>query len=363
LTGGAERPGSLYEALQQLGGEWLRRQGLAPLAWLRWRGSGDCPPGIVPGLQVAWYTAVGDAELHRRELRTVLQVLDAAGLTPVVFKGAALAHTVYPDPACRPMGDLDLWVEPKEILAARDSLEAAGYRFAARSERPPALMEMYSGEVRLHGPDDATGLVELHFGVFPGEWLRRVAAVDDVAIRVRCQPVEVAGAPAWTLSPEDHLIQIAVHNAINHQLSLSAMRGLVDVVLLARHQPLDWAAVIQRARAWRVATATWLVLALAQDLCGLDEAAVAVMALAPSRLRQKLIGRFANAEALVEMRNLSESRWRYVYLLLMVDRARDAVKLIYRTLWPEADWLQARYGRSDARTRLRHVLNAARGII
>jgi len=253
-----------------------------------------------------------------------------------------------------------VWITADEMPRARAALEAIGYRFGYKPDRPPALMAMHGGEVRLHGPDSAAGLVELHFGVFAGVWLWRAASVDEAGIHARCRPLEVADAPAWTLSPEDHLIQIAVHNAVNHQLSLSALRNLVDVVLLARHQPLDWGAVIQRARAWRLATATWLVLALAHDLCGLDEAAEAVKALAPSRLRQKFIGRFANAESLVEMRNLSRSKWRYVYLLLMVDRVRDAVRLVYRALWPEVEWLRARYGRADVRTRLRHTLNAAR---
>jgi hypothetical protein len=40
-----------------------------------------------------------------------------------------------------------------------------------------------------------------------------------------------------------------------------------------------------------------------------------------------------------------------------------AMKLIYRTLWPEDKWLQARYGRADWRMRLRHVFDAARGKI
>lgn len=363
LTGGDDRSGSLDKALQQLGGGWLRRGQLAALGWQRWRSCSDCPLDVMLDLQVAWYVAVGDAELLRREFVNVLTALNNAGLRPVVFKGAALAHSVYPDPACRSMGDLDVWLTVDEMPRARAALESIGYRFDFNSDRPPALMAMHNGEVRLYGPDSAAGLVELHFGVFAGVWLRRVSGVDEVGIRARCRPVRVAGAPVWTLAPEDHLIQIAVHNAVNHQMSLAPLRSLVDVTLLARHQPLDWEAVIQRARAWRLATATWLVLALAQDLCGLDEAAAAVKALAPSRLRQKLIGRFANAEALVEMRDLSKSRWRYVYLLLMVDRGRDAARLVLRTLWPEADWLQARYGRSDARTRLRHALNAARGII
>ena len=49
--------------------------------------------------------------LHTSELTGVLDALDAASVTPVLFKGAVLAYTVYPDPGCRPMGILDLWID------------------------------------------------------------------------------------------------------------------------------------------------------------------------------------------------------------------------------------------------------------
>jgi hypothetical protein len=52
------------------------------------------------------------------------------------------------------------------------------------------------------------------------------------------------------------------------------------------------------------------MLKLATELTGLHEAASAVRRLSPSPLRRWLIGRFANAEALVEMRDLSKSKWR-----------------------------------------------------
>jgi hypothetical protein len=37
----------------------------------------------------------------------------------------------------------------------------------------------------------------------------------------------------------------------------------------------------------------------------------------------------------------------------------DAVKLVFRALWPERDWLIARYGRYTFSTRWRHLFDAA----
>ncbi len=137
----------------------------------------------------------------------------------------------------------------------------------------------------------------------------------------------------------------------------------MDIALLARHCSIDWDIVVQRARDWRVATALWLVLSLTVDLAGLGEAAEAAWQLQPAGLRRRLIGCFANTELLVMMRELSKSKWRYVFLLLLVDRGRDAVKLVFRALWPEHEWLIARYGHYTLTARLRHLFDAAQGRI
>ena len=36
-------------------------------------------------------------------------------------------------------------------------------------------------------------------------------------------------------------------------------------------------------------------------------------------------------------------RFRWLLLLLLADRSRDALRLIARTVWPEPAWLAARY--------------------
>jgi hypothetical protein len=95
----------------------------------------------------------------------------------------------------------------------------------------------------------------------------------------------------------------------------------------------------------------------------LSEVQAILPQLAPSRWRRSLLQRLVNAERLVTQTDLRVSRWRYALLLLLVDRPRDVVKLIFRTLWPEREWLIARYGRYTFTTRLRHLLDAARGRI
>jgi hypothetical protein len=205
------------------------------------------------------------------------------------------------------------------------------------------------------------GLVELHWGVFAGEWLERAAAVDEAAVRARCLARDVLGCPARTLAPEDAVIQLAAHLAINHQFAYPWLRGLLDIVLTARWRGVDWDVVATRAREWRIATVVWLVQHFAAELLGLDETAVALARLRPSPLRRWLLRLFVNERSLLAMRNLTRGPLRLVLQLLLVDRPRDAARLFWRALWPEDGWLAARYGRSDVPTRCRHLLAALRG--
>jgi len=346
--------------------DWLGGQGLAAYACHRLRRTGAfdrLPSTLAQPLTAAYYRTAADAELHTRELAAVLDALAAVGITPILFKGAALAHLVYPDPACRPMGDLDLWLAAAEMPAAVAALQAAGYRRHVKDTRPVELQADREGEIQLAGAQPGQGLVELHYGVFAGEWLHRTASVDGVGIAARAVPVTVAGRPARTLAPEDAVIQLAVHLAVNHQMAYPGVRGLLDVCLVARSRPLDWAAVSRRARAWRVRTAVWQVLSLADTLLGLPEAGPALAALRPSALRRRLLARFVTPDSVLAGRDITGGPARFIYQLLLADRPCDAARLFARALWPEDAWLAARYGRGGWRTRTAHLRAAVRGRI
>lgn len=352
-----ERPDAAWAA-------WLSAHGLAAFAYHRLRAAAALsrlPAASQSALRGAFYNAAGDAELHDRELAAVLAGLAAAGVTPVVFKGAALAHTVYPDPACRSMGDLDLWIPASEMHRAQAVLEAWGYAQYIKPHRPTAFQRQAEGEVQLCGRTPGSGLVELHWGIFPGEWLRRTAIVDQGGIYDRVVPTTLVGQPARVLAAEDAVIQLAVHIAVTHQFASSAVRGLMDIALLARWRPVDWAVVAQRAAAWRVGVATWQTLTLARALTGLDDSAAACTVLAPSPLRRWLLRLFINEGSLLGMRDLTRGPARFMLQLLLVDRLGDAARLLGRAIWPEAAWLALRYGAATPAIRARHLWFALQG--
>lgn len=341
------------------------KHGLAPLLYANLQRLSVAQREALPTLETlrtAYRASTVQAMRREGELRRVLDGLADAGVRPTLFKGAALAYTAYPTPACRPMGDIDLWVMDEEMPGAMRSLETLGYEAHEKENRPHALMRATDGEVQMRPGNATQGLVELHWGVFAGEWLARTTAVDRPGVRSRRIDLHVSGRTAYTLATEDALIQLAVHMGINHQMSLHPLRSLVDIALLST-RPVDWEQVIQRVRAWRVATVTGVALALARDLFGLADLAEPAAALAPSGLQRKVLERFVTPQAVLARPDLSSHKSRFAYLLAVTDRRRDSVHLLARTLWPEHTWLDARYGRSGWSTRLRHMASAFYGHI
>jgi len=61
-------------------------------------------------------------------------------------------------------------------------------------------------------------------------------------------------------------------------------------------------------------------------------------------VRRKQLQALVSPQMIVAGGDLRSGWKRFLLLLLLVDRARDAAQLVYRTLWPEPDWLAARYG-------------------
>lgn len=298
--------------------------------------------------------------IHQAELHRVLRALGAVGVQPVVYKGAVVAHTLYPEPSCRPMGDIDLWITDDEVPLAWQAMEGLGYQQRAKSRRPLALQRERDGEIQFYSDAPGHGLIELHWGVFAGEWLRWASSVDRASVRERIEPITLVGHPVYRLANEDALIQLAVHAVINHQLSGNALRSLLDVALLAQ-QGIDWDVLAQRTRAWGLATTVGLVCTLVAEIYHVPEILPGLALLPLSIRRQRLITRFTDAQRILKGYDLSASPQRLLFQLALIDRPGDTLRLLRGALWPEAGWLSRRYGSSDLRTRLQHTLGVLQG--
>jgi hypothetical protein len=169
-------------------------------------------------------------EITTVELRRVLAALHDAGIRPLLFKGAALAFSHYPDPSLRPRADADLLVYPDAIASACAILERLDYR------RVPYV----SGEfVMFQVPymkTDERGLqhaVDLHWKicnplVLAGAFTHEELWARAVALPALGEAPRAAGAV-------DALALACVHRAAHHGPAMNEDRLIwfYDIHLLA----------------------------------------------------------------------------------------------------------------------------------
>ena len=315
---------------------WLDDHDLSSIAFAGMRND----PALTDALRETALATAAGALSHGDNLERIEQGFAAAGLPLVLLKGAALGRLVYGSPALRAMSDLDIWVA--EMEPARRVMAELGFAEQEQNpDRPLALQRIAGGEIQFKTPGREHGLVELHWSAFPGWWLKRTAVVDEAAVRARTPPLE-PGRHARRRAGEDMLLQVACHLGIN-KFEGTPLRGLMDLALLARSTPLDWQVIEGRARRWRLATLTWTVLDLAHRLIGLPGSAPTLDRLRPSAPRRRLLRELVPPRRILDGTLRDGGRFRWLLLLLLADRSRDALRLIARTVWPEPAWLAARY--------------------
>jgi hypothetical protein len=305
-------------------------------------------PALAGMLRAAAAGAAAGNLAHFASLERIEKRFEAERIPMVLLKGAAVVGGAYRDLALRPMSDLDIWIPDEDMSRAVDALRALGFRQEpGLPDRPSALQRRSSGELVFRPERGEHGLVELHYGAFPGWWIRRVASPDAAAVWTRRAPV-APGRHAARLAPEDAILQTAFHVAVN-QFGQMPLRGMMDLAVLSRAHRIDWSAVASRAVAWRLATSIWLVLDTTHRLIGLPGSDAALARLRPSRARRAALASLVTPSGILAGRDLTRDARRHLFMLALIDRPRDVARLIGRTLWPETWWIDARYGRPVGR--------------
>lgn len=222
------------------------------------------------------------AMLRGRVLERISQALAAQNLRALLVKGAALALTVYPSPAHRPMGDIDLLVEPNTKPRVLAALELAG----GSIHRPPGrpFSADFFNEVGLLFPCGAMSFpVEVHTSL--DKLVARPIPIRDLFDRAREAPT----LPHLFLpSLEDHALQVALHAAGSE---LRIPLNLLDLELLLR-AGASLPVLASRAAEQRLTTAMFIAMSALRALGAASVSPAHVQAFDPGLLRRAALARF-----------------------------------------------------------------------
>jgi hypothetical protein len=204
---------------------------------------------------------------RRAALKRIVAAFEQHDVPVIVLKGMALAHLAYPEPALRPMSDIDLWVKPADLAMADVALKDAGLGYP---ERTHAGLQLPTAEEALaersYEVPGTPVLVELHGA------LKSYASLSRERLELvwrRSVVTELGGIPARVQHPEDLLLHLCLHAADQHRFSLG-LSPLLDIHRAASrwHSVFDWPAMIADWSVLGISARMYLVLKLARDLLG-----------------------------------------------------------------------------------------------
>lgn len=217
------------------------------------------PSGAAAQLETArqWHSIYALKQMAA--VKRLIGVLGEGGFHPVLLKGFGLAHGIYPDPALRPLRDVDLLLSADEAARAQDLLVGnAHYRVAPWAgsygiEFGHQLPEIQDIDFEL--------TIELHHRINARNWAQEPMLLE--LIRAEPAALPIMGIEVQVPSARANFLHLLEHATLHHAFENGPLI-LADLHFLAARSDLDWdwieteAARMGLARALRlVATVTW----------------------------------------------------------------------------------------------------------
>lgn len=274
------------------------------------------------------------------ELQHVLHAFHEANIAIILFKGPALAYTVYPQPDLRTYHDLDMLIHEDDLPRARDLLADMGYTFYEEFRSNVTNDRRRGYNFTLKAADSwLEVLIELHTAPHDSE----IGMDFDVAaLWANAQSITVLGEPTLTMHPVDHLLYLCWHYRFH---SFSRLLWLYDLVMIVRSggARFDWDMLIERARQQKLATTVYYCLTWCRDLFGVPVPERVWRALQPPRLCCLIVERFAMPDPASALATPQGYRQRVLAHHVMVDHASELLKVGLRTLFPSRAAIGQRY--------------------
>jgi hypothetical protein len=275
------------------------------------------------------------AMLRQVELRRVLAALAAAGVQPLVIKGAHLAFTCYRSPDRRPRVDTDLLIRERDRTVLRKCLGALGYEPVPHVTGEVAFSQFSYRHVDAHGTSHT---LDVHWRIaIPKAFADRLG-YDE--LRRGAVAVTALGPHAFAPSPPLALLIACLHRTAHHGTS-DRLVWLYDIHLLA---------TVLSAAEWDVAASRAAETGLAPVVAaGLEHAAAQLGTVVPGAVGERLRAATAHPDPDVVMFlageppriQIAASDWRRIH------GVRNRLRFVREHLLPSPAYMRHRYGVSS----------------
>lgn len=166
-----------------------------------------------------------------------------AGFDPVYMKGFAAAHTIYPDPALRMQGDLDILVKQAQMDDLIAFLTGHGFAFRPMPVNPWGMISDASF-FPFVSPDGHCDIdIHIRPDCFPAHRSLSTERVFASARRISIDGTEIA------IPNPSHAFVLCITNTAKDKFGVFSLRKVIDAMIMLRdHPPPDWSEVQSLAR-------------------------------------------------------------------------------------------------------------------
>ncbi len=348
-----------WDYLLQMGGY----HGLAPLLFYhlhRIDHDHQIPQSVMGQLHDIYYSNLARNILLYDELNQISECFEGREIPLVVVKGLTLAETVYRNVALRPMADVDLLVEKRNLPEVMKAFSKLGFEILPQEKE---ITLKYMNELHFvkhqenikHLP---SLIVNIHWDLTAPIRFRGATKTNTRQMIERAQPTKIANSNVLVMTPEDQILHVIYHATFQHPfIGLLELCDVAELVKLEENE-LDWQSLMKRARNGRIATATYCLLTSAETLLGAPIPDWALRSLAPNLLKRGLLNTvFGKTNFLAECPTRPVAP-RYLLQTLMLDKTVDTLSLLWKAAFPPPKWLAAYYGHlTSKKPHLSHLLN------
>lgn len=190
-----------------------RMHNVLPLLHKKVGGNPSVPAPTRDMLRREYMRCAARATLMQRELAKLLAQFSAAGADVILLKGSALAAAIYPDPAVRPMSDVDVLIARDQLEPALACARAAGF-MPNRDEAHAGDTQEFENEYAVVNLATAIGMIEFHWSLFNSTHHQNKVGMDwfwQTAV-----PITLNKTPAKMLGPEAQLLHLCSHLMLHH---------------------------------------------------------------------------------------------------------------------------------------------------
>ena len=304
-------------------------------------------PSISQALHSRTALMVANETLKQNALIELFNAFEEANLKRhLLFKGSALAYSIYPQPWLRPRSDSDCFIDKAQQAEVETVLFQLGYQKQfAISGRHVSYQDTYykplAGQSMMH--------LDMHWRINNRQTLAKTYTIDELLAR---------GRPLTNLTPAIHIpsnadsLLIASLHRLGHHHTEERLAWLYDIHLLSKQlQVKDWQTTLELAQEKQLAAITLDALLLSQRLFG-----TAI----PDNIGKQLHQAAQRNEPsqLFLKRNLAE--WQYFWHdLKALDGIRPKSRLIMESVFPSAAYVRQQMNTNN--TGLAYLKRAWRG--